>query len=91
MTEPTVWNAPDENGRACLARDCNDVLAVRPTGYHEVAELLGTSGCSSTYPYWSWEVLGVLNTPRGRVVICPGDTLQKTPDGWHVTAAYSLP
>jgi hypothetical protein len=52
---------------------------VRRTSYVEVAQLLGTSGCSKEPPYWDWSVLGILDTPRGPRVLCPGD--------WIVTNA----
>jgi hypothetical protein len=47
--------------------------AVRRTSYMEVAEELGTSGCSREEPYWSWEALGIIDTLEGKHVVIPGD------------------
>uniref|UniRef100_A0A6M3KJ65 Uncharacterized protein n=1 Tax=viral metagenome TaxID=1070528 RepID=A0A6M3KJ65_9ZZZZ len=48
---------------------------VRGTTYQEISSLLGTSGCSTKPPYWSWEVLGVVDTLEGRHVAEPGDMI----------------
>ncbi len=54
------------------ARDCEDHPKVRSTSYMEVYNLIGTSGCSNEEPYWNWEVLGVIETPNGKLVVNPG-------------------
>ena len=46
---------------------------VRRTAYAEIAKLLGTSGCSREEPCWSWEALGIIETPEGPHVVIPGD------------------
>ena len=46
---------------------------VRRTDYGEIAKLLGTSGCSREEPYWSWEWLGIIETPEGPHVVIPED------------------
>ncbi len=46
---------------------------VRGTSYGEVSEMLGTSGCSKEPPYWSWHVMGVIETKEGKHVASPGD------------------
>lgn len=46
---------------------------VRFTTYDEVFEILKTPGNSRTPPYWSWQVLGVIETERGKLVVSPGD------------------
>jgi len=66
------WNAPS-NGKVSLARECRDHPSVRGTGYMEVFSLLGTSGCSTSEPYWSWGVLGVIDTLEGKHIVTPGD------------------
>ncbi|MGG4591833.1 hypothetical protein ACLPJK_26600 [Pseudomonas aeruginosa] len=58
---------------AVPARYCKDHPAVRGSDYTEISILLGTSGCSQEDPYWTWDVLGVVPTPRGKLVVCPGD------------------
>lgn len=46
---------------------------VRKTSYIEVSQLLGTSGCSRTEPFWDWSVMGIVHTREGQHVVCPGD------------------
>lgn len=68
------WNAPSPiDGRPIFASDCFDHPSVQPTTYMEVAESLGTSGCSKKEPYWIWSVMGVLHTSRGKLFVNPGD------------------
>jgi hypothetical protein len=50
-----------------------DHPAVRRSSYAEIAQLLGTSGCSAEPPYWGWDRLGVVETLEGMHVVCPGD------------------
>lgn len=73
VIEAVRWNAPAGGAPPLRARDCTDHPAVRPTSYAEVAELLGTSGCSREEPYWAWMVMGVIDTLEGRHVVIPGD------------------
>ncbi len=51
--------------------------AVRETSYAEIAKLLGTSGCSKEPPYWSWQAMGVIDTPEGAHAVIPGDWIIK--------------
>lgn len=55
--------------------------AVRGTSYMEIHDLLGTSGCSKNEPWWSWSVLGVIETLEGRMVCEPGDWIIKGVNG----------
>lgn len=68
--KPVVWTL-----RPQLGYEVEGVPNVRPTSYREVSELLGTSGCSRTddVNMWDWSVLGILETPRGKIVVSPGD------------------
>jgi hypothetical protein len=50
-----------------------DHPAVRRTSYTEVAQLLGTSGCSREEPYYVWNALGIIDTLEGPHVVVPGD------------------
>jgi hypothetical protein len=52
---------------------------VSRTSYTEVAQLLGTSGCSHSPECWSWHVLGMIHTPTGKQIVRPGD--------WVITEA----
>jgi len=54
-----------------------DHPAVRATTYAEIAKLLGTSGCSKEPPYWSWQAMGVIDTPEGAYAVIPGDWIIK--------------
>ena len=58
-----------------------DENIVRRTSYGEVSQLLNTSGCSHDEPYWGWEVLGVIETKRGRLVVIPSDWVITTVHG----------
>lgn len=85
------WNVPTEDGKPADARDCVVEGLVRNTSYSEISDLLGTSGCSSLEPHWGWEVLGVVVTARGRVVVSPGDwvvTLNGDPIGVYADDEY---
>ena len=68
--EAVRWNAPDLVHGPKRAQECTDHPAVRPTCYMEVHALLGTTGCSLQVPFWTWEVMGVL---EGKHVVIPGD------------------
>lgn len=46
---------------------------IKPVSYMDVHELLGTSGCSRGEPFWTWMVMGVINTQRGKLAVYPGD------------------
>lgn len=80
VIEAIQWNAP-KDGKISLARECTDHLMVRPTDYMEVFNMLGTSGCSPSEPYWSWEVLGVIDTLEGKHIVTPGDWIIKGVSG----------
>jgi len=85
----TRWNVPRMDntapGKPCvrpkLTAACHDHSAVQRTSYGEIAELLGTSGCSKQEPYWDWAVLGLLKGPQGVQVVCPGDWIVELHDG----------
>jgi hypothetical protein len=55
--------------------------AVRGTSYMEVRELVETSGCSPEEPYWVWSALGVIETKRGKLLVCPNDWIIETAEG----------
>jgi hypothetical protein len=57
---------------------------VRPTGYDEISRLLKTSGCTKEKPYWIHSVLGVLETPRGVLVLTPGDWVIEVVEGFYL-------
>lgn len=61
------------NVEAVPAFTLEDNTLVSPTSYMEVFELIGTSGCSNTPEMWTWSVMGVLETSRGKIVVNPGD------------------
>lgn len=46
---------------------------VRFTTYDEVFEILKTPGNSKNNPLWTWQVLGILETVRGKLIVYPGD------------------
>lgn len=46
---------------------------VRNTCYMEVHHGLGTNGCSPESPWWNWTCIGVIDTPRGKIFVFPGD------------------
>lgn len=79
VKEPTAvsnysyqWNPLDESGKPKPASEVADEH-VGSTTYDEVNELLGTSGCSTQEPFWDWSVMGAVEVPRGKLVVCPGD------------------
>lgn len=55
--------------------------AVRGTSYMEVHELVETSGCSPEEPYWVWSALGVIETKRGKLLVCPNDWIIEMTEG----------
>lgn len=68
------WNAPSPiDGKPAFAEDCDDHPAVKPTTYMELNEAFGTSGCSVEHPHWTWPVMGVINTDKGKLFVSPGD------------------
>jgi hypothetical protein len=77
-----VWNK-----NAVWARDCKDHPEVRSTSYGEVFEILGTAGCSREEPFWSWMVLGVLETERGKQLVCPGDSIIEIVEGVYLVTS----
>lgn len=89
------WNVPqpvegEDFLRPVLGYECKDHPDVRGTSYSEVAELLGSSGCSRQEPWWSWSVLGVLETERGKIVIGPGDWIISDPKTNRFIAALTV-
>lgn len=50
-----------------------DHSSVRRTSYTEVANELGTSGCSREEPFWGWEAMGMIDTLEGKHAVIPGD------------------
>lgn len=78
----TRWNAPSSDAaKPVWTRDCKDHAAVRQTTYMEIADIYGTSGCSKQEPYWTYTVLGIIETPRGKLVVEPGDWIVEPMDG----------
>ncbi len=74
-----IWN-PKGN----FVAELGIVAGVRPTSYMEVHELIGTSGCSNDGNLWAWSILGVVDTPRGKLVVYPGDTLVEVQPGLFI-------
>ena len=60
-----------------------DHPAVRQTWYAEVADELGTSGCSREEPHWSWQAMGMIDTPEGKHAVIPGDWIITGIKGEH--------
>jgi hypothetical protein len=81
IVETIRWNVPDENSKVLLAVECKDHPKVRPTSYTEISQLCGTAGCSKEPPYWSWTVMGVIDTLEGKHVVSPGDYIIKGVNG----------
>lgn len=67
------WNVTLKENGLPLGRDCFDHPAVRGTDYMEIHKLIGTSGCSTEHPHYSWAVMGVIATKHGKQIVCPGD------------------
>lgn len=72
------WNPPvtNEEGRVVLQDHMSGYVGhphVRFTSFDEIWEVLKTPGNSHNEPYWSWQVLGILESDRGKQVVCPGD------------------
>lgn len=61
------------NPHAQDAREVSSQLDIAPTDYNEVSNALGTSGCSNDEKMWTWNVMGKLRTPRGPMILSPGD------------------
>jgi len=83
------WNAPPKDaaqgaGRPRLARECNDHPSVRPTSYDEVSAGLGTCGCSKDYPWWTHNVMGVIDSQKGKLFVSPGDWVISMGEGQHL-------
>lgn len=77
------WNKPDKDGKPKHTDECKDHPAVRRTSYMEIHHLIGTSGCSKEEPYWTWMVMGVIETPRGKLVVNPGDWIVEPLKGYY--------
>lgn len=60
-----------------------DHPSVRRTSYTEVAQGLGTSGCSRGPECWSWAVMGVIDTLEGPHFVIPGDWIITGVRGEH--------
>ena len=60
-----------------------DHPAVRLTSYMEVANELGTSGCSREEPYWTWQAMGMIDTLEGKHAVVPGDWIITGVKGEH--------
>ena len=81
VIEAVQWNKPDASGHVKLARECNDHPAVLPTGYMQIADLCGTSGCSKEWPHWDWAVMGIIDTMEGKHAVSPGDWIIRGVNG----------
>jgi len=84
VRHPTRWNTPSDKGELLWGRDCKDHPLVRGTSYDEVHKLIGTSGCSRSKELWTWTVLGVMETPKGSLVIYPGDWIVEVIKGHFI-------
>jgi len=81
--EAVQWNVPSKDGgKVMLGSECGDHPSVRGTTYMEISDLIGTSGCSKGEPMWDWSVMGVIETPYGKMVVTPGDFIVRMLDGW---------
>lgn len=67
-----------------LASECQDHHAVKPATYELVHSLLGTSGCSSEEPFWTWAVIGVIESYRGKQLVYPGDWIVEYLNGRYL-------
>ncbi len=74
-----VWNLKAE-----LTNTLTDLSVVRSTSYIEISQLLGTSGCSKEWPHWDWSVMGVIDTPKGKLAVSPGDRLLRVAENYIV-------
>lgn len=72
------------NPHAQDAREVTSQLDITPTDYNEVANVLGTSGCSNDTKMWTWNVMGKLRTPRGPIILSPGDWVVEVSRGVFV-------
>lgn len=75
-----IWNPNAEQSLDLQGREGGHP-AVRSTSYGEIHELLGTAGCSNDANMWSWMVMGVIETTRGRLVAFPGDVILEIAPG----------
>ncbi len=78
------WNFRKTENGLYLGRDCKDHPAVRGTDYMEIHRLLGTSGCSTEFPHYNWEVMGVIENIHGKQVVSPGNWIGTLLPGVHV-------
>ena len=80
------WNDPadwvESNTRAgtkvpLFSKECGSPTwaKVRGTSYGELSDLLKTSGCGKTHPYYTWIVVGIIEDTHGTQVVMPGDWL----------------
>lgn len=58
--------------------------AVRGTTYMEVHQLIGTAGVSPEEPYWIWSTMGVIETTRGKLLVCPNDWVLEPSEGFYI-------
>lgn len=66
--KPVQWNPKADRYMSSFAPQY-----VRGTSYGEVNVHLGTSGCSRNEPFYDWSVMGVIETPRGKLFVAPTD------------------
>jgi hypothetical protein len=78
------WNVTLKENGLPLGRDCLDHPAVRGTDYMEVHALIGTSGCSTEHPHYTWSVMGVIATKHGKQLVCPGDWIGTLVPGVYI-------
>lgn len=75
LNQMTQWNKDVKH-----TFQCKDHGGVRGTSYMEIHELLGTSGCSAHYPYWTWNVCGIIRDHnKNKLVVSPGDWILEKP------------
>lgn len=83
--KPVVIEAYQFNPDAKLHYDWEGKYPnVTPTSYQEVNELIGTSGCSKEWPFYSWDRMGTVITIHGQnTIVTPEDWILPEPDGIH--------
>lgn len=82
---PVQWNPVVEGGKPLDFLDEGFAElhpAVKATSYMQIHHLIGTSGCSKDEPWWTWTVMGVLETKHGKQVVAPND--------WIIEAAAGV-
>jgi len=89
MINAIQWNPPVQNEQGHMVPQ--DHMSgyqghpkVRFTSYHEIFEILKTPGNSRVSPYWTWQVMGILETERGKLIVLPGDWIVELMFGYFI-------